>query len=145
MSVPKPERNPSEADFLQVVRAIAHKTLDIAKQIPKTYTFDLRNPLVSCMWRCFELVRDGNGLYPTSYKEAEDRLLCFKRAKAKLYTLSGYLEVIEERASSNVSSSDLKEISGLIGREIKLLIGIIESDKKRYQQRFGMVKQSTEE
>ncbi len=131
MSVPKAQRNESEMEFLHNARTLLVFTLRKCKKIPKRYTFTVANKITDLAWDIFGDIKRGNSIYPTNAHEAQLRRDCFINARAKLYDLVSKVEIAAE--FTPIDSNVMQEWMMLVHKEIGLVKGVLDNDKKRYK------------
>ncbi len=131
MSVPRAERNESEMEFLHNARKLLTFTLRKTKKLPKRFTFSVTNKLTDLAWEILGDIKQGNSIYPTNAHEVQLRRDCFLKARAKLYDLIGKIEVAAEFMP--IESGVMKEWMSIVHKEIALIKGILDSDKKRFK------------
>ncbi len=131
MSVPKPERNQSEMEFLYTARKLLEMTLRKCKKIPKRFTFLLTTRVTNTAWSIYDSVKAGNSIYPSNQHEVQTRRDHFLHAKAQLYVLVSEIEVVAEFIP--ISGDDLKGWMALVRTEINLLKGVLDADNRRYK------------
>ena len=130
MSVPKPQRSVSDMEFLRTARELQIFTIRKCKNFPKRYSFYISIPLANASTRVYENVKRGNSIYPTNKHEAQMRRDCFLQAIAELYSIVSQIEVAEEMFS--LDREIIHQWVQLVDREITLVKGVMDSDKKRY-------------
>ena len=131
MSVPRAARNESEMEFLHNARALLEFTLRRCKKIPKRFTFTLNTRIVETAWGIHDAVMEGNSTYPTNAHEVQVRRDHFLRAKALLHTLIGQIEMAGKFAP--IDGETMREWVSLISKEIGLIKGVLDADKRRYK------------
>ena len=132
MSVIRSKRGVSDAEFLATARKLQIFTIQkCVNAIPKRYTFFIATPLADCARRVYENVKRGNSINPVNAHEVQLRRDWFLQANAELYNLVGQIEVAHEMLQFDPAI--MKEWSGLISTEIKLVKGILKSDRERYK------------
>ena len=131
MSVPKPERNESEMEFLHNAGNLVEFTIRRCKKIPKRHTFNLSNKVTDTVWLIYNKVKEGNSRFPSNQHEAQERRDCFILARASLYTLVGQIEIVNRFAP--IDGETMKEWVAMIRKEINLVNGVIDADKRRYK------------
>ena len=131
MSVPKPQRNQSEMEFLQTARALQIFTIRRCKAFPKRFTFYISVPLANSATRVYENVKRGNSVNPGNQHEAQIRRDYFVRAIAELNSLVSQVEIAAEMFG--VAPETMREWMGMVKREIDLVKGVMDSDRRRYK------------
>ncbi len=117
-------------EFLATARKLQIFTIQkCVNAIPKRYTFFIATPLADSARRVYECVKRGNSIYPTNPHEAQLRRDWFLQANAELYNLVGQIEVAHEMI--HFDPAIMREWSGLISAEIKMVKGILKSDRER--------------
>lgn len=131
MSVPRAQRNESEMEFLHNARHLLTFTLRKCKKIPKRFTFSVANKITDLAWEIFGDIKQGNSIYPTNAHEVQLRRDCFLRAKAKLFDLVSKIEVAAE--FTPIDGEVMKEWMSIVHKQIALVKGVLDADKKRYK------------
>lgn len=130
MSVIRSKRGESEAEFLATARKLQIFTIQkCVNAIPKRYTFYIATPMADSARRVYEDVKRGNSINPVNQHEVQIRRDWFLQANAELYNLVGQIEVAHELVKFDPAI--LREWSGLISTEIRLVKGILKSDRER--------------
>lgn len=130
MSVPKPQRSVSDMEFLRTARELQIFTLRKCKKFPKRYSFYVSIPLANASTRVYENVKRGNSIYPTNQHEVQMRRDCFLQANAELYSIVSQIEIAEEMFG--LDREIIHQWIQLVDREITLVKGVMDADKKRY-------------
>jgi hypothetical protein len=143
LSVPKHQRGESELEFIYNARQLHIHTIRKCANFPKKYRFSISNNLESLAWDIHGNVKQGNSIYPQNQHEFQMRRDCFIMANAQLYDFISKLEVAKEamtirdeygRVIQEVIDDDaLFFWISLIEHEIKLVKGVLESDKRRFK------------
>ncbi len=131
MSVPKPQRSVSEMEFIRNARALQIFTIRKCKNFPKRYTFYVGIPLANAATRVYEQVKRGNSINPANQHEVQMRRDCFLKANAELYSIVSQIEVAEELFG--LDREMIRQWITLVDREIALVKGTMDSDKRRYK------------
>ena len=135
MSVIRSKRGESEAEFLATARKLQIFTIQkCVNTIPKRYTFFIATPLADSARKVYECVKRGNSINPTNVHEVQLRRDWFIQANAELYNLISQIEVAYEMI--HFDPAIMKDWSGLISTEIKLVKGVLKADRERYQKLF---------
>lgn len=130
MSVPKPQRSVSDMEFIRTARELQIFTIRKCKRFPKRYSFYVSIPLANASTRVYENVKRGNSIYPTNAHEVQMRRDCFLQANAELYSIVSQIEVAEEMFG--LDREIIHQWIQLVEREINLVKGVMDADKKRY-------------
>ena len=136
MSVPKPQRSVSDMEFLRTARELQIFTIHKCKNFPKRYSFYISIPLANASTRVYENVKRGNSIYPSiengrfNAHEVQMRRDFFLQANAELYSMVSQIEVAEEMFG--LDKEIIHQWIKLVDREITLVKGVMDSDKKRY-------------
>lgn len=131
MSVPKPQRSVSEMEFIRNARELQIFTIRKCKNFPRRFSFYVNIPLANASTRVYEYVKRGNSINPGNQHEVQLRRDCFLKANAELYNMVSQIEVAEELFG--LHKEMMREWVTLINREITLVKGAMESDKRRYK------------
>ena len=144
LSVPKHERGVSELEFIYNARQLQVHTIRKCANFPKKYRFSISNYLEQAARDIHGEVKRGNSMgVPRNQHEFQMRRDCFLRAHAHLYDFASQLEVAKEvmtiRDESGRAIQEVIDDKALffwmemIRQEIKLVKGVMESDKKRFK------------
>lgn len=131
MAVLKNERGESKMEFLYNARQLQIYTIKQCTRFPKRYTFFLAQPIVQLSVQIYNNVKCGNSIYPINLYEVQMRRDYFLKARAKLYNLISQLEIAQEMFG--IDAKHMEEWDKYIFDEIKLIDGILKSDKTRYK------------
>ena len=131
MSVPKPQRSVSEMEFIRNARELQIFTIRKCKKFPTRFSFYVSIPLANASMRVYEYVKRGNSINPANQHEVQMRRDCFLKANAELYSIISQIEVAEELFGLNKDM--MREWTSLVDREIALVKGAMDSDKRRYK------------
>lgn len=131
MSVPKPRRSVSEMEFIRNARELQIFTIRKCKNFPRRFSFYFNIPLANAATRVYEHVKRGNSINPANQHEVQLRRDCFLQANAELYNMISQIEVAEELFGLNKEM--MREWVSLVSREIALVKGAMDSDKRRYK------------
>lgn len=132
MSVPVYRRNESPTEFLRTARDIEEIFIDLRINKPKRYTFFF-DKLLEYSFNLLSAVKAGNSIYPENQDEVRIRIMYFKQGIAHCQVLASQIEVVYHKLKiDGIPVGLVKELSEKLTYEIKLLKGIISSDKKRY-------------
>lgn len=131
MSVPKPQRSVSDMEFIRTARELQIFTIRRCKSFPKRFSFYVSIPLANAATRVYENVKRGNSIYPTNSHEVQMRRDCFLQANAELYSIVSQIEIAEELF--NVDREVIHQWVQLVDKEITLIKGVMDADKKRYK------------
>ena len=130
LSVPKHERGVSELEFIYNARQLQVHTIRKCASFPKKYRFSISNYLEQAARDIHGEVKRGNSMgIPRNQHEFQMRRDCFLRAHAHLYDFASQLEVAKEV----IDDKALFFWMEMIRQEIKLVKGVMESDKKRFK------------
>lgn len=132
MSVPVYRRNESPTEFLRTARDIEEIFIDLRINKPKRYTFFF-DKLLEYSFNLLSAVKAGNSIYPENQDEVRLRTQYFKQGLANCQVLASQIEVVSHKLKTDgIPIGLVKELSEKLTYEIKLIKGIISSDKKRY-------------
>lgn len=133
MSVPIGKRSESSMEFLSNARDIEIIFIELRIKKPKRYTFFF-DKLLEYSFNLLSTVKAGNSIYPENKSEVEMRQRFFKEGIAYCQVLMSQIEVIRYKLQDDgISINQVQQLSEKIVHEIKLLKGIISSDKDRYK------------
>lgn len=131
MSVLKVNRGESKMEFLFNARQLQIYTIKQCANFPKRYTFFLAQPISQLSVDIYNDVKRGNSIYPLNQKEVQMRRNYFLRARANLYSLVSQIEVAQEMFGIDIKH--MEKWSEFINNEIKLISGVLDSDRKKYK------------
>ena len=131
MSVPKPMRNQSEMEFIRNARELQIYTIRKCKKFPTRFTFYTSIPLANSSMRVYENVKRGNSVNPSNQHEAQIRRDYFMRAIAELNSLVSQVEIAAEMFG--VAPEVMREWMRMVSREIELIKGVMNTDRRRYK------------
>ena len=131
MSVPRARRNTSVMEFLHNAAQIEIYTRQKCRKFPKSERFTTCAPLIALAREARGLLARGNEIYPTNQHEVQLRRDYFMRAK------SVYADFVQEIdiccRACGVNMDILPEWMTLIDKEITLIRGLIDADRRRYK------------
>ena len=131
MSVPKGLRNISTMQFLKTARDLEIFTLQKTKGFPTRWRVDLASPLVADTRFVYERLKMANNLWPTNSHEAQIRRDYLLQARGRLDSFIAQLEIACEVC--DIGEKVLRSWSAMAAEEIKLIGGVLESDRKRFR------------
>lgn len=131
MSVLKRKRGRSNAQFLDNALQIAETAMRVSKEFPKRFGMTFTMQFVNASIDGLDYVKMANSLYPSNQLEAEKRQLYFKEAIAKYENFATLIELGER--SFGIQTMAQEMLGEVVLEEIRLLKGIIRSDKERYK------------
>ena len=131
MSVHKNDREESSVQFLYNARNLQIYTIRKCSHFPKRYTFYISQPIVKIATDIYDHVKRANSIYPTNQHEAQLRRDHFLQANAATYSLVSQIELAAEIFS--LEYSVMENWMKYVDDEIRLLKGIMESDRDRYK------------
>lgn len=129
MSVIRSKRDESKIEFLYTARQLQIYTIKKCISFPKRYTFYVSQPIANAATRVHEYVKMANSIYPTNAHEVQLRRDYFLKANAQLQSLVSQVEVAHELFG--LEHNVKKYWMDLIDTEIRLVKGIMKSDKER--------------
>lgn len=130
MSVPMPMRDPSDMQFVATARQLQIETIKRCKNLKKSYTFYVGIPLADSARKIHSCAKRANSINPTNQHEAQMRIDQLLYAKAEAHNMISQVEIAAEIVENNFKK---KEIMKYLDAEIKLLSGVIKSDRARYR------------
>lgn len=131
MSVIKSQREDSKMDFIHVARELQIYSIKKCSNFPKRYTFYVSQPIANAATRIHEYVKMANSVYPTNAHEAQIRMDYLIRANAELNSFVSQIEVAQELFGLELNV--IKHWMDIVGREIKLVKGVMKDDRERYK------------
>lgn len=131
MSVIKSRRNESKMEFLYTARELELYTIQRCAHFPKKYNFYLGQPIAQMAFQIYHCVKCANSIYPLNQHEVQMRRDYFLKANATLNSMVSQIEVAAELFGMN--SDQLEHWAGLVGKEIRLIKGVIKEDRNRYK------------
>lgn len=132
MSVPVGNRKEATTEFLKTARDIEEIFIDLRINKPKRYTFFF-DKLLDYSFNLLSEVKAGNSIYPENQSEARMRQEHFKEGLACCQVLVSQIEVVRHKLQDDgIAIGQVKDLAEKLAYEIKLIKGVISSDKKRY-------------
>ena len=131
MSVPKGKRSTSTMEFLMNARNLEIFTLRKTKGFPTRWRADISTPLVLETRFVYERLKMANNLWPTNAHEAQLRRDYLMQARGKLDSFIAQLEIACEVCE--VNDKVLQQWSMMAADEIRLISGVIDSDRRRFK------------
>lgn len=141
MTVKVEDRQESKVEYLDTARQISKRTAQMVANGPKKYLATYGDHLMRCSLQMFMHADIANSIYVTYECDFEQRRkhlieargMCFSiESAAKLYTdlITAAGTVARDKAYGR-----LADIARLCHKERGLLKGVMDSDKKRYNER----------
>ena len=123
--------------FLDNAMILAKESARVAGKLPKKYRFTVGQRLSDLGWLIIDHVKTGNGISnPKNMQEAEDRSDEFQMALNILNT--SYITTVEcAKQLDGISYKDMERLMYHADYEIKLLKGVMRSDKQKYIKQFS--------
>lgn len=132
MSVPVGNRKEASMEFLKNARDIEEMFIDLRINKPKRYTFFF-DKLLDISIELLNKVKAANSIYPSNKAEVELRQIYFKEGLAQCQVLVSQIEVVHHKLKENgIPIGLVQQLAEKLEYEIKLIKGIIATDKKRY-------------
>lgn len=133
MSVLVGDRSESGLEFLKNARDIEEKFIRMEINKPKRYGKYLGR-LVEYAMQLLSEVKAGNSFYPETKLDVDTRQVHFKEGIALCQVLVSQVEVVHDLfGNDGISIGEVHEIAEMIDKEIRLIKGVISSDKERYK------------
>lgn len=132
MSVLKSQRGQSGVQFLDTAYDLHVMSIRNCLKIPKRLTFYLSTNIVQAAADCHSLVKSANSVYPTNQHEAQMRRDYLIRANNAVQTLLSLLDILWGFRPEGITEKTMEIWIDKAVKEVKLIAGIKESDKKRY-------------
>lgn len=133
MSVLVGDRSESGLEFLKNARDIEEKFIKMEINKPKRYGRYLGR-LIEYAMQLLSEVKAGNSFYPTTKLDVDARQVHFKEGIALCQVLVSQVEVVHDLfGNDGISIGEVHEIAEMIDKEIRLIKGVISSDKERYK------------
>ena len=133
MSVLVGDRSESGLEFLKNARDIEEKFIKMEINKPKRYGRYLGR-LVEYAMQLLSEVKAGNSFYPETKLDVDTRQVHFKEGIALCQVLVSQVEVVHDLfGNDGISIGEVHEIAEMIDKEIRLIKGVISSDKERYK------------
>ena len=128
MSVLKRNRGESTVQFLENAIKLEVYSIKQCMKFPKRYTFVLSNRIVELARECLINVKAANSIYAKSEHEKQIRRDYFLKAYTCVTNLYTQLDIAKE-CGIEINEHVMKEWSGLIYEEERLLRGILKKEK----------------
>ena len=118
-------------EFLHNAMQIEIYTRQKCKKFPKSERFTTCAALIALAREARGLLARGNEIYPTNQHEAQLRRDCFIKAKSVYADFVQEIEICCRACGINMDV--LPEWMSLIDKEITLIRGVMENDRRRYK------------
>lgn len=128
-NVPKGDRGKSSAQFTQTATEIWNHIYDVSSKIPKKYYHSIGDPMRKMANAIAIYVKQANTHFPTSKSEIEIRRNYLLKAREQCFTLSYFFDLVQPKC--NISDFMTHKAQSLIGYEINLITGVLDSDVKK--------------
>mgnify|MGYP001146655223 CR=1 FL=1 len=129
--VPKNKRNESRLEFLDNAYNLQLEMIRTCSKFPKRYMFFFTQNLVKLATSCHENVKSANTIFPTNKEELQIRTNYLNNSLCDLYNLLSQLSIANKL--TEISEHKLKTILEMIDKEIPLIKGLKNSDKKKFK------------
>ena len=134
MSVRKAERDESSIEFLKVLMDIEKWCVRKTNVCPKKYRFIVNTQLLSHSANAYSNAKMGNSVkvHDTTTRSLREKHIM--KSYVAVQAFVSQLDVIYEVCRSDfMTDNELLEISGMAFDAMKLLNGLMKSDKERYK------------
>lgn len=129
--VPKYKRKESSLEFLNTAYDLQVEMIKMCIAFPKRYMFFITQNLVSLSIKCHENVKSANTIYPTNGEELQIRINFINEAICNLQNTLSQLSIA--RGLIEISEHKLLNVLEMIDKELALLKGLKNKDKKRFK------------
>lgn len=143
MSVPKSKREESKFEVVSNALDLYKFTLNLCLKMPRRYTFLVLQPIVDLAGKVADHTKCANSVFPSNAHEAQIRADYYIRARAELQALigragtmaevSGLLTYQDEKKTKGVTEHELEKWSYMMYKELSLIKGAMDNDKKRFK------------
>ena len=134
MAVRKSQRSVSKTEFLTQLRDYAKTFLLYQNSCPVKFRHYVENNMLRYSTSAYTHAMIGNSIQPRDGDEVKERRRQMLTARAHIYSVISQLEVFYEAYKSDALSNRQIEQMSVKGKEIiKLLNGVIDSDRQRYK------------
>lgn len=135
MSVVKSKRKESALQFLDTASQLHIYSIKQCVKFPKRYTFYVSQNISDTASEILKCVKSANSIFPTNVHEMQVRRDYFLRAYAETQSLISLINDAKELF--DISGTAMTGWMELIQTELKLLRGIMKTDKQRYGKIFN--------
>ena len=132
MSVPKHKRSESSMEFLDNAYKLRIYTVKQCISLPKRYTFYGLQSIGDLSFEILSAVKAANSIYPTNAHEFQIRRDYFLKAYGETQALISQLNALQEIFS--IPSKSIMQWMELIQTELRVLKGIMKSDKRTFKE-----------
>lgn len=150
MSVPKYKRDTAPAEFVRTASRLEAFTGKMCTRLPKRWAFTRTRYITDCANDILDHVVRANAIWATTSEEVAQRMWHLTEAYAACYTLLRKIDMIEEEMPVRVmdcvnpdgttykteqaclTPGLIKQWTELVTNEMKLIKGVIRSDRKRF-------------
>lgn len=145
MAVYESKRQPARSEFLNIANELEIYTITNVSRFPKSYRYSLTNEILKLSNEVHEYVHKANAIFVHKNMSEDDfkmRSRFITAAKSSLVALSGRLsiafKIVDKGNNFYAGKSDYSKVFqswiDLVNKELDLLKGLSESDKKRYKE-----------
>lgn len=137
MPVRESERELSPTEFLKVLKDIEKFFIKLENTKPKKFRYFITQHLINNAAQALTFAKIANSIYVSKNEEESkrERRLYLQKSYAYVQALNTQTDVLYSMNTGQLfSNAEIKEISELIYQALKLLKGVMDSDKKRYKQ-----------
>lgn len=118
-------------EFLDNAHKLKIYTIQQCVNFPKRYTFYVSTDIAQTANDILTNVKCGNSIFPSNSHEVQIRRDYFMRAYALTQALISQINTACELFT--IPAKNMIQWMGLIQSELKLIKGVMETDKKRYK------------
>lgn len=134
MSVRKSERGISSIEFLKVLLDIEKWVLYKTESCPKKYRFIVNNQLLTHAAESYSMAKMGNSVRVYTYDQKVLREKYFTKSYIHIQAFVSQIDAIYSICKSSfMTNNELEQISKLGLEAMKLLTGVMKTDRQRYK------------
>lgn len=134
MAVRKSQRSVSKTEFLTQLRDYAKTFLLYQNNCPVKFRHYVENNMLAYSISAYTHAMIGNSIQPRDSDEVKERRRQMVTARKRIFSVVSQLEVFYEAYKSDALSNRQMEQMSDKGKDIiKLLNGVIDSDRQRYK------------
>lgn len=134
MSVREPERDESKIEFIKVLMDIEKWCLRKSETAPKKYRFMINNQLIKHSADAYSYAKMANSIRVKDSDTKQMRENYFTRAYISIQAFSSQIDIIYEICRNDfMTNKEHEQIAKDTFNGLRLLKGIVKSDKERYK------------
>lgn len=146
MPAPNSRLKPQSKAYAPVDVAIKiyKKTVAICLKMPKRYTYLMLQDIIHLAGEVMDNCKKANSIFPTDREEANERKICWVRARASAQALSTRLDRLLEVPGitrypddngkyHGITEKELTELADLVNQELGYISNLLPCERERFK------------